>query len=120
VEVRAGVGEPARLAVDHHVRQDQDVPIVGMVELVDDVRLRRAEAPRPLDELGGGEPLPARDEDLRLEEGVADGVELAWRQAREIDAVDLDAEALGEGMRDQHAPDATATSTCRRTGRMDA
>ena len=51
VEVRARVLQAGRLAVLLHVGQDQDVRIVGMVELVDHVRLRRPDAARERDEL---------------------------------------------------------------------
>jgi len=40
VEVSPCVGEAGRLAVLLHVGEDQDVGVLGMVELVDDVRLR--------------------------------------------------------------------------------
>jgi len=43
VEVSPCVGEAGRLAVLLHVGEDQDVGVLGMVELVDDVRLRAAE-----------------------------------------------------------------------------
>jgi len=54
VKVRAGIREPERLPVVDAVRQDQDVRVVRMMELVDDVRLGRSEAPR---ELGRREPM---------------------------------------------------------------
>ena len=53
---------PGRAAVLSHVREDEDVRILGMVELVDDVRLRRPEAARECGELRGTDVLRTQDQ----------------------------------------------------------
>ena len=58
MKVRAGVGEPDRLAVLLHVGKDEDVGVLGMVELIDDVRLRLAELPGEREKARRREPLP--------------------------------------------------------------
>src|SRR3954469_15310516 len=68
MEVGAGVGQPDRLLVLLAVGEDEDVGVRGMVELVDDVRLRPAEPLRKAQEFGGGEALGAQYQDLRGKE----------------------------------------------------
>src|SRR5256885_7328770 len=51
MEVGAGVRKADRRAVLLHVGQDQDVGVLGVMELVDDVRLGPAELARELEKL---------------------------------------------------------------------
>src|SRR5260221_8361300 len=90
VEVGPRVGEAGRLAVLLYVGEDQDVGVLGMVELVDDVRLGTAELPRELEESAGAEFLMAEDKDLRGEESVPDFAEIPGNP------LGLDAESVAE------------------------
>ena len=76
--------------------------IVGMMELVDDVRLGRADPAREGEELGGADVLAAQGEHVVLVERPLELGEVGVRQRLgEIDAVGLDAEA-GELLEADH------------------
>ena len=76
MEVRAGVREADRLAVLLHVREDQDVRVLGMVELVDHVGLGLAELAREREESRGRELLTPENQDLGSEKRVPDLAEV--------------------------------------------
>src|SRR6185503_3049880 len=59
-----------------HVRQDQDVGMRGLVELIDDVRLRLAEPTRKAQKLRGAKALAAENQNLRGEERIPDFAEV--------------------------------------------
>src|SRR3954466_7916159 len=70
VEVGAGVGQADRLTVLLHVRQDEDVGMLGMVELIDDVRLWFAELAGKAQKFTRGKALVAENQNLRGEERI--------------------------------------------------
>src|SRR2546428_3513175 len=76
MEVRAGVRQADRRAVLLHVGQDQDVGVLGMVELVDDVRLGPAELARELEELRRLQPQISEHQDLPGKERIPDFPEI--------------------------------------------
>jgi hypothetical protein len=100
MEIRSGVLQPGRLAVLLHVGQDQDVRIVRMMELVDHVRLRRAEPFRERDELRRGELLPAQHEHLAcVERALELGESVRGERARDVDVAGLQSEASATAVR---------------------
>src|SRR5688572_10149460 len=114
MEIGSRVLQADRLAVLAPVRQDQDVRMLGMVELVDYVRLGRAEAPRRLEELARGQLLRAKNQRLPGVERVLDLAELRVRQRPgQVDAGRLEAEALAERPQPEHvrAPRAPREAT---------
>src|SRR2546426_7265443 len=87
MEVGAGVRKADRRAVLLHVGQDQDVGVLGMVELVDDVRLGPAELARELEELRRLQLQISEHQDLPGKERIPDFPEI-W-----VDRVGLQPEA---------------------------
>src|SRR2546426_9017928 len=76
MEVGAGVRKADRCAVLLHVGQDQDVGVLGMVELVDHVRLGPAELARELEELRRLQLQISEDQDLPGKERIPDFPEI--------------------------------------------
>src|SRR5439155_9193371 len=76
MEVRAGVRKADRRAVVLHVGQDQDVGVLGMMELVDHVRLGPAELARELEELHRLQPQVSEHQDLPGKERIPDFPEI--------------------------------------------
>jgi len=75
--------------------------VLGMVELIDDVRLGRPEAARECEKLGGGEVLSPQHQHLRCEERLFDRAERRLGEGlREVDAARFGAEAW----RQRHDP----------------
>ena len=103
MEIRPRVGKPDRLSVAPAVRQDQDVRIVGMVELVDHVRLGRTEPPGEGDVLRGRQRLLAQDQNLRPEERLLELDEFGVGQSpRGIDGGGFQTETRAKRFRWQH------------------
>ena len=92
----AGVLQPGGLIVDLHVRQDQDVRVVRVVEFVDHVRLRWPDAARERGELRRRQGLGAYAEHLMLVEHALELAELGIVELRQVGAVHLGAEAIAE------------------------
>src|SRR5688500_730428 len=90
MEIGARVRQAGRLAVPLHVRQDEDVGMLGMVELVDDVRLGPAELPGEAQEPGRAEALAPENQHLGGEECIP------YRAAVRSDLVAFHAEAVAE------------------------
>src|SRR5256885_10801011 len=76
MEVGAGVRKADRRAVLLHVGQDQDVGVLGMMELVDDVRLGPAEPARELEELRRLQLQISEHQDLPGKERIPDFPEI--------------------------------------------
>ena len=73
------------------------------MELVDDVRLRRADAPREGGELRGRNVLGAQGEYLMLVKRALQGGEICIRQwLRKVDAGSLDSETRGQRSKGDH------------------
>ena len=76
MEVRPCVGKPDRFPVILHVGKDEDVGMLGMVELVDDVGLRASELPCEVQEVGCSELLRAKHQYLSPTKSVPDFAEV--------------------------------------------
>ena len=93
VEIRSGVLQARGLAVLLHIGQDQDVRVLGVMELVDDVRLRRPDAARKLDELRRRDVLPAQRQHLvRVQRPLEFPEGRVGQRQREIDVGGFDTE----------------------------
>ena len=98
MEVRTGVGEADRLAILLHVGEDQDVGVLGMMELIDDVRLGRTEASSERNELRGRQSLVRNRQNLTVEKSILDVSErFVGQRFGEIDPRGLQPEARQQG-----------------------
>ena len=103
VEVRAGIGKPRRLSILGPVGQDQDVRVVRVMELVDHVRLGRAEAARERDILCRRQRLVAQHQHLAAEERLLDvGEPCVGKRLRKIDVGSFEPEAMAQRLHLEH------------------
>jgi hypothetical protein len=109
VEVAARVGKSDRPTVFLSIREDEDVGIAGIVELIDDVRLGPAEAARKGQELAGRETLPLDRQHASLPQRASELAEIGiGKFAREIDALDRAAKHIRQPALRQHRQRALA------------
>src|SRR5215472_130808 len=97
VEIRSGIRQPDRLAILLPIGQNQDVRVRRMMELVDHVRLGRAEATREGHVSRRREGLATHHEELSAEERLLElregGV---GKRLPKVDACSLQSECGGE------------------------
>jgi hypothetical protein len=97
VEIAAGIGEaewlPRLVAA---IREDEDVGVARIVELVDDVRLGPAEAAGEGEELRGLERLALHDQQRADEPRLLEVADGGGVERAEIDAFDREAQRIGK------------------------